>query len=338
MIELKNHLTAYFQDAELKQIFTDVIGSDNPDKIEALITHAAKVNLGLSVKKLHFIQSSIGVVFGLSLSNGEAVVLKVYSEKIPKSYLDKMNEIQTIFYQENFPAPKVLSNIFAFGNTLAGFYMLIEGNKEDAHQTEIRSELAQKLSLFSEISDKYYLSPLENFFQQAMGKRLWPIPHNVLFNLKKTSRGAGWIAKKAIAARKIINAFTYHKKLAHTDWGVKNAIFKNKKLVGIFDWDSLGSMSEPEMVGRAAAQFTADWESGFKITPLAEEARDFVALYQKCRKRQFTEDEYRVVSASADLLIATIARFEHAGGGEQHPYQDLLKECGNDSFLFWGKK
>lgn len=333
MNKLQQHLASYFQDSDLKQIFTDVIGSDNPQKIEILINHAVKINLESTVNKVIFIQSSIGVVFGLCLSNGENVVLKVYSEKISKSYLDKMNEFQNIFYQESFPVPKTLSNIVPFGGTFAGFYSLIEGNIEDAHQPVIRCELAKYLALFSEIVDKYQLPPVENFFQQAMGRRLWPIPHNILFNLEKSSKGAGWIAKKAIKAKRILKAFRLQKKLAHTDWGTKNSIFQHKKLVGVFDWDSLGAMSEPEMVGRAAAQFTADWESGFKITPSPEEGRDFVEIYQEYRKRKFTKEEYQVVSASADLLIATIARFEHAGGGEQHPYQDLLKECGGQSFL-----
>ncbi len=33
-------------------------------------------------------------------------------------------------------------------------------------------------------------------------------------------------------------------------------------------------------------------------------------------------------------LIAMISRFEHAGGDPiSHPYQDLLRECGDKSFL-----
>lgn len=333
MNDLKRFLASYFQDSELKQIFSDVVGTDNPDEIEALIQQAVKVNLEVNIVKLHFIKSSIGVVFGLGLSNRDRVVLKAYTKKIPKNYLEKINEIQNVFYQENFPAPKSLSDIISFGNTFAGFYSLIEGNNEDAHQPIIRNELAKTLAQFSDMVDKYHFPPLENFFQQAMKNRLWPIPHNHLFNLEQTSKGAGWIAKKAINARKVIKSVQLPIKLAHTDWGIKNATFTNKKIVGVFDWDSLGAMSEPEMVGRAAAQFTADWESGFKITPSSEESKEFVKTYEEYRKRKFTNEEYQVVSASADLLIATIARFEHAGGGKQHPYQDLLKECGGRSFL-----
>ena len=188
---------------------------------------------------------------------------------------------------------------------------------------------------FIRIVDKYNLQPLANFFQQAANKRLWPLPHNVLFNLEKSYRGAGWIAKKAAIAKKIVAQGNFKKILAHTDWGTKNSIFSNKKLIGIFDWDSLGSMSEPEMVGRAAAQFTADWESGYMITPSPEEGRLFVKEYQYYRGKKFTEEEYKIISSSADYLIGIISRFEHAGNNpEIHPYQDLLRMCGKNSFLF----
>lgn len=330
---LKEYLQSYFQDEELRHIFKDVVGTEDAISIQIEIEKALN-NFGFGkAEKVFFIQSSIGVVFGLLLSSRQSLTLKIYSGKISQRYLEKMNEIQTLFYQEKFPAPKVLSPIFSFGNTHAGFYELIEGTKADAHQPKVRNELAKYLARFADVVDKHQLPAMENFFQQAMAKKLWPSSHNVLFNIKKTSRGAGWIAQKAREARKILNASFLPKKLAHTDWGVKNAIFNQQRLVGVFDWDSLGAMSEVEMVGRAAAQFTADWESDYKITPSAEEGRDFVSIYEECRKKAFSQEELKLVSASADYLIAIIARFEHAGGGESHPYQDLLRASEGNSFL-----
>lgn len=332
---LAEYLKSYFEDKELNHIFKDVIGTDQPEEIQPLITEKIDKYFNSAIENIIFIQSSIGVVFGFLLKNEKKVILKVYSPKLLLTYLKEMNRIQDIFYQEKFPAPQVLSPIFAFGNTHAGLYQLIDGNTEDAHQPIIRSELANYLAEFVRIVITYKISPMENFFQQAACKRLWPIPHNVLFNLEKSSRGAGWIARKAILAKKIIANEDFPKILAHTDWGSKNAIFRNKKLVGIFDWDSLGSMSEPEMVGRAAAQFTADWESGLKVTPTPAEARLFVKSYEDCRNKKFTENEYKVISASADYLISIISRFEHAGSNPLvHPYQDLLRQCKENSFLF----
>lgn len=331
---LADYLKLYFKDQELRDIFKDVIGTDQPKEIQPLLDKQTRKYLNSSIKDILFIQSSIGVVFGFLLENNQKITLKVYSPKLSESYLNEMNYAQDIFYKENFPAPQVLTPIFTFGNTHAGIYQLIDGEKEDGHKAVIRSELAKYLAEFIKIVDKHKIQPMKNFFQQA-AKRLWPIPHNVLFNLEKSSKGAGWIAKKALQAKKIIANKNFKKILAHTDWGVKNSIFQNNKLAGIFDWDSLGAMSEAEMVGRAAAQFTADWDSEYKITPSPQEGRLFVEEYQKYRGKKFTTDEYEIISASADYLISIISRFEHAGNNPKvHPYQDLLKICEQKSFLF----
>lgn len=330
---LEDYLHSYFQDVELKKIFHDVIGTSDSKRVQTMLEKNIKQYFQAEIKKILFIESSIGVVFGLLLSTGKKVVLKVYSEKIALDYLEKMNAIQNIFYQEGFPAPEVLTPIFRFGKTFAGFYMLIEGIKADAHQKDIMLELAKGLADFSNIIDKHQIAPMKNFFQQAPKRNLWPRPHNILFDLKKTSQGAGWIAEHAKKAKKILVNSNLLKKLAHTDWGTKNALFKEKKLIGIFDWDSLGAMSECQMLGQAAAQFTADWESGFKITPTPYESKQFIKAYGYFRQKKFNEQEYMIISAASDYIIAIIARFEHAGGGKEHPYQDLMRACGQKSFL-----
>jgi hypothetical protein len=323
----------YFQDLDITKIFHDVIGTSKAQDITLMLQDALDKHIYSEIEEILFIESSIGVVFGLGLNNGQKIVLKAYSKKIALTYLERMNCIQTIFYQAAFPAPKPLSPIFQFGKTHAGFYALIEGGKEDAHEENIMLELALYLASFSRIVDENQLEPMENFFQQAPKRNLWPKPHNILFDLKNTTRGAGFIAEHARRAKRILAASKFPKRLAHTDWGVKNVHFKDKKLVGIFDWDSLGAMSECQMVGQAAAQFTADWETPFKITPSPAEGRAFFKAYENFRKLKFNEEEYKVISASSDYIIAIIARFEHAGGGKEHPYQDLLKGCQGKSFL-----
>lgn len=330
-------LTPYFnEDIELENIVNDIIGTTEPNKIYELIKLAISPYINTDIEKILFLAPSSGAVFGFLLSSGEKIILKIYNRLNSRSYLEKMNQIQQIFVDENYPAPRILSPIFSFHNTHAGLYSYIEGSKEDSHNPIIRTELAKYLAIFSAIVDKHKFMPMKTFMQESMKNKLWPTPHNVMFDFKKSSRGAGWITKKALAARKIINAAKFPMKLAYTDWDVKNTIFKNKKLVGVFDWDALGAMSEPQMVGCAAAQFTADWESGNKVTPTPEESRAFVTSYEEHRGRAFTSEEYQVVSASADYLIALISRFEHSGPDQSvsHPFQTLLKECDGKSLLF----
>lgn len=329
-------LTPYLEvDIDIKNIVQDIFGSTNPQQIADLVIQAASPYLNSDIEKIIFLEPCIGAVFGFLLKSGQKIILKIYNRKNSISYLEEMNRIQQIFVNENYPVPLPLSPIFTFHNTHAGLYSFIEGERENAHDPGIRTELAKYLAKFSEIVERHHFKPMKTFMQESMAGKLWPIPHNVMFNFTKTSSGAGWIAKHAKNARKIINKYNFPHKLSHCDWDVRNTIFKDKKLVGVFDWDSLGSMSEPEMVGQAAAKFTADWETGNIVTPTPNEARAFVESYEEFRGRSFNEDEYIVVSASADYLIALISRFEHSRPDSvKHPYQDLLKQCNGKSFLF----
>jgi len=128
-------LNHYFQDDQLKLIFQDVLSTDDPKKVYLLINQAIISHLSTELEEVLFIQSSIGVVFGLRLSNdGSTTVLKVYSPRIPKTYLDQINHYQALFYSERFLAPKVLSSLFPFGLGYAGFYELIQGIEENAHK------------------------------------------------------------------------------------------------------------------------------------------------------------------------------------------------------------
>lgn len=329
-------LTPYLEeDVDIKNILQDILGTADPHQIAELIHQTVVPHLKEEIEKILFLSPCSGAVFGFLLKSGQKIILKIYNRKNSLIYLQEMNRIQQIFVNEDYPAPCPLSPIFTFYNTHAGLYSFLEGERENAHDPVIRTELAKYLAKFSEIVEKHQFKPIKTFMQESMQSKLWPIPHNVMFDFKKTSRGAGWIAKHAKNARKIINKYNFPHQLAHCDWDVKNTIFKNKKLVAVFDWDSLGSMSEPEMVGRAAAQFTADWESVNKVTPTPHEGREFVKSYEKFRGRSFTQEEYIVASASADYCISLISRFEYSGpDSSNHPFQDLLKECNGKSFLF----
>jgi hypothetical protein len=54
------------------------------------------------------------------------------------------------------------------------------------------------------------------------------------------------------------------------------------------------------MVGRAVAEFTAQWEFASRLTPTRDEATAFVREYERARGRRFDPLELRVVNAAAD--------------------------------------
>lgn len=331
---IANHLTAYFNDLEDKAIFASVLGTDDVHAVQEQITDVVKKHFDQDIKSVLFIKASIGVVFGFELTDGRNVTLKIFSQRISKEYLDEMNHVLKILDTENFPAPQVLSKIFKFFDTYAGFYAYISGEHPDAHQPEIRLELVKYLARFVELVEKYKLKPMFNFVQQNDTDDFWPKPHNILFNLEKTKAGSEWIEARARKAKEILKQQTLPKILAHIDWRVENTYFVNDKLVAVFDWDSLGSMSELELVGRIAAQFASNFGSNIKATSSSEEGRAFVVEYEQFRNIKFSEADRIIISAASDDHIAYIARLEHAlNMNKSGQFQILLHECGDKSFL-----
>jgi hypothetical protein len=102
----------------------------------------------------------------------------------------------------------------------------------------------------------------------------------------------------------------------------------------VLDWDSLAAASEPDLVGRAAAFFTAQWELPVRLTPSRGEARAFVDEYEAARGRRFSATERTVLSAAADYAVAQVARLQHAAGEQRaDSYVELLRDCTGEPLL-----
>jgi len=142
-------------------------------------------------------------------------------------------------------------------------------------------------------------------------KMLWPPPHRVVIDL--SAPGGEWIDARAAAAQQIIHGAEMPLLAAHMDWSMANALFIDEgHISAILDWDSLMRASEAEMVGRAAALFTAGSPWGTQV-PSRDEASAFVDEYQSARGRSFDALEQRVLNASADYALAQVGRHGHSG-------------------------
>jgi hypothetical protein len=65
-----------------------------------------------------------------------------------------------------------------------------------------------------------------------------------------------------------------------------------------------------------------------RSTPTHDEARAFIDEYEIARGRRFREDERRVVAASAEYVIAQVARQEHSvGEPPSGGFLQLLRAC-----------
>jgi hypothetical protein len=293
-----------------------IVGTRSDDALAAWIGELCRAHLGSDVAGARFAGKSVGAVFGLVLADGAAVVLKLLPPTFAGSELRAIERCVAQLVAVGFPMPRPLGPLFPAGAGWAGFSELVDGSVLDAHEPAVRCTLAELLAELARLA----LDPRDLPIAATRRTTLWAAPHRL--GLDYARPGGAWIDARAEAAQQIARAAALREIAAHSDWGTKNALFRDGRLCAILDWDSLECASEAEMVGRAAAEFTAQWEFPAALAPTREEATAFVREYEAARGRALTANERAVANAAADYLVAQIARQELGADGE---YQRLLR-------------
>lgn len=309
-------LASEFAEPGYRADLATIVGARSDAELAAWIGELCRDRLGNDVIGARFAAKSVGAVFGLVLADGAAVVLKLFPSLFVESELRAIERCTGELVAAGFPLPRPLGPLFESDGLWASFSELVDGRVLDAHEPAVRLTLAEHLAALARLA----LDPRELPLAAVRRPTLWAPPHRL--GLDYTRPGGEWIDARAAAAQRIARSFALPELAAHSDWGTKNALFRDGRLCAILDWDSLERASEAEMVGRAAAQFTAQWELPAPLAPTPEEATAFVREYEVARGRAFTADERAIVNAAADYLVAQIARQEPGSDGE---YKRLLR-------------
>ena len=292
--------------------------------------------LGSGLKDVFFCELSVGAAFGLSLRDDRQVLLKAHPPDQTLRFLEAVYRVQQHLYARGFPCPEPICGPLPFGCNLATVETFIDdGKKVDAHEPEIRREmalaLAQVIDLSGEVPD---VEGLLQAWRLPPDLGLWPVPHNALFDFEATVAGAEWIDEIAGKAKKILDNSPGRMVVGHADWSVKHFRFEGGKVSVIYDWDSLRLDRETNLVGHAATHFpyTEYFDVPRRASP--EEARCFVEGYESARGAPFSEEERAAVSAAATYGLAYTARCEHAidPGGEDHrwSFREALARYGEE--------
>jgi hypothetical protein len=166
--------------------------------------------------------------------------------------LEAVQRVQAHLYEEGFPCPQPLG---VRGRATLERWC-DEGVDRDAHDPAVRHVIAQYLARLFRLTRALKPSAgLDPFFPRMHG-RLWPTPHNVLFDFEATAAGAEWIDEIARAAKGPRDAHEGELVIGHGDWTVKHFRFDGLDPTVVYDWDSLQVDSETRFVGSSAATFT----------------------------------------------------------------------------------
>lgn len=291
-----------------------VLGTAEPQRIGLSLEGFCSCMLGSSVEEVLFCDVSIGAAFGLRLGNARRVVLKAHRPDRDPGFLSCVHRVRLHLADRGFPCPRPVLGPAPFGAGLATVDQLVDaGEFADAHEPEIRREMARALARLIEFASEVpqeALAPLEGSWWPE--DRLWPPPHNALFDFEVTAAGAGWIYEIASEAKRIVESTPIATVVGHGDWSANQMRFESGKMSVAYDWDSLRVDKETTFVGHAATHFPYTERLDVPAAASTKEVKLFVEEYEAARGATFSGRERAALFAAATYGLAYTARCEHA--------------------------
>jgi len=289
-------------DARLER---SLFGTDDPERIWARVQQACPE----AVECFAF-EVSVGALVGVRLEDGARVAVKIHGDRHPTGYLVWMQGVQAHLAGAGFPCPRPLG---ARGRATLEEWR-DEGEYRDAHEPSVRRVIAGQLAELVRLTRELPLPDGVDPFFPRTAERLWPTPHNVLFDFEATSGGAEWIDEIARVAKPLRHTGLQQEVIGHDDWSVKHFRFDGLRPTVIYDWDSLTVEPEAVLVGQAAATFTYTEHLPVELWPSVAEATAFLDDYEAARGLPFSTGERRAAGASAVWSRAYSSRCVHALG------------------------
>lgn len=289
-------------------VIEDILGTLDADEIRARVHE-----LEPDTAEIFFFAASVGALFGVRRRDGSRVAIKVNKVFTDERYFAQVHELQRRLANAGYPAPRPVRRV----GTVTIDEWLDDGEYRDAHEPPVRRAMARELVRFHRLATETGLRPRREFLRPEGS--LWPKPHNALFDFEATAAGAEWIDAIAAAARAIEECRVGNEVVGHTDWSAKHLRFTPQlEATVLYDWDSVTTDLEPNLVGSAAGSFTYTEELDHEIEmwPSTAESRAFIAEYEEERGQPFNDEERSAAGAACVYLRAYAARCHHSGGGD----------------------
>jgi hypothetical protein len=297
----------------------DCFGTNDAEQIVRMIDELCRAHLGSGIRGYFFYRASVGSTHGVQLEDGRDVVIKVRPPpetnpylSLDRTTLEAICRVMTWLADRGYPCPTPLLGPTPLAKGLATVEEFLDrGQRGSGFEPKCRKTIASGLGKLIELLRSFEgeVSCLKHF---QRSESLYPQPHSKLFDFAKTAEGAQWIDVIAERARQA-EAHEDKPVLGHVDWRVEHLRFQDGRIVAAYDWDSLASRPETELVGISAHGFTADWSlEGVHRIPTADDIRAYVADYETVRGQPFSKRQRRSLFATCVYCIAYGARCTHS--------------------------
>ncbi len=201
-------------------------GTGDPEVIAEVISDFCFDHFGSRPRGVLFYRSSVGSVVGLSLENGEVVVLKVFQARWQASFLESVQAVQKTLTAQGFPCPEpLLSPTPLSGGTAAlvtAETLLADPGLRPLSGDQDRGASARGLATQIATCQTGQLPALALHPLASSADHLYPEPHSPLFDFEATSAGAEWIDRIAQRAKEARDSDQAGTVVAHMDWSARN--------------------------------------------------------------------------------------------------------------------
>lgn len=292
-----------------------IFGTDDPVSVAEAITDAVAAALAVPVAGARFYEPGVGIVAGLELADGRAVVAKVHRDDVlPVAAHAARAGVQAALADAGIPAPRPLAGPLVLGTGWLLVEELRTGGVADGDDPAVRRSMAEALHRFVEAGRALVGRPwVVPWLAEPTIDDLWHRPHDLRFDFPATATGAEWIDDAARPARSLLEATDLPVVLGHLDWRVQNLAFAGVEVVAIYDWDSVAAVPEPALVGSASVIHPIDWRDALPDPlPTTAQLDGFVADYEAARGAPFTDHERAVLAAAQVWVTSYGARCQHS--------------------------
>jgi Phosphotransferase enzyme family len=267
----------------MPRVVEAIFGTSDPVSVAAALTEGVVAAVAVPVVAAKFYEPGVGVVVGLGLADGRAVVAKVHRATfMPLERLATIARVQADLVAAGVPAPAPLAGPLVLRN---GWLTVEEhrgGDSADGYDPAVRRGMASALHDFVDAARPHAGSGLiGTWLGEPMIDGLWPAPHDLRFDFAGTAAGADWIDDAARAARATLAAMALPDVVGHLDWRVQNLAFAGSRVSAIYDWDSVGLVPEAALVGSGSVIHPVDWRLEQPDPPFDADEREVLSAGQR---------------------------------------------------------
>jgi Ser/Thr protein kinase RdoA (MazF antagonist) len=289
--------------AGLSGIERAVFGPVPSATVEDWLDRLCAGRLGAGVAEVVFRGGRLAAVYGLRLTDGRRVAVKVHRGPVDVERLDRTVGCQRLLAGAGYPCPVPVAGPLRFAGHVAVIESLLEeGRGGDGHRPAVRAAMARALAwqveLLRSVPAGSLAAGAPAWTRYERGP--WPAPHDPIFDFSRTPAGYEWLdALAALACEQIPPGPA--EVIGHADWVCGNLRFDGDTVVAAYDWDSLVGRPEAVLVGFCAGAYTEGGVVGAGA-PSPMEVAAFLADYEDATRPFSTADRSAAVGAATWVL------------------------------------